>query len=153
MIKIEKNNDINKKDTILARLKAYNRGKCRWLYDNAPLDSVDVVTKEINLFATDGDKLVGGAIGFVEYNWYVLDLLYVDGAYRGQNIGTALMKQVEAYSQDLGLTGIKLETWDFQAKGFYEKNGFSVFAELKDCPPGTTVYYLKKHLKERSIRT
>ena len=44
------------------------------------------------------------------------------------------------------LTGIRMETWDFQAKGFYEKNGYSVFAEIKDCPPGTIDYYLKKEL-------
>lgn len=37
-----------------------------------------------------------------------------------------------------------METWDFQAKGFYEKNGYTVFAEIKDCPPGTICYFLKK---------
>ena len=37
-----------------------------------------------------------------------------------------------------------METWDFQARGFYEKNGYIVFAEIKNCPPRTIDYYLKK---------
>lgn len=37
-----------------------------------------------------------------------------------------------------------METWNFQARGFYEKNGYVVFAEIKNCPPGTVDYYLKK---------
>lgn len=78
MIKIEKNNDVEKKEIILARLKAYNRKKCRWLHDYASLDSTGTETKNVNFFATDGGKLVGGAIGGIEYNWYILDLLYVE---------------------------------------------------------------------------
>ena len=34
--------------------------------------------------------------------------------------------------------------YDFVVSFDYEKNGYEVFAEIKDCPPGTTNYYLKK---------
>lgn len=37
-------------------------------------------------------------------------------------------------------------SWDFQARGFYEKQGYVVWEELNDCPPGTTVFHLKKEL-------
>ena len=94
----------------------------------------------------DNDKLVGGAVGFVEYNWYFLDLLYIDEEYRSQTIGTKLIKQIEEYAKEEKLTGIRMETWDFQARGFYEKNGYKVFAEIKDCPPTTMCYFLKKEI-------
>lgn len=48
------------------------------------------------------------------------------------------------YDEDINQTGIRMETWDFQARGFYEKNGYNVFGEIKDCPPGTICYFLKK---------
>ena len=35
-------------------------------------------------------------------------------------------------------------TWDFQAKEFYEKLGYEVFGKIKDCPPDTIHYDLKK---------
>ena len=63
------------------------------------------------------------------------------------------MIEVENLAKKLNMNGIRVETWDFQAKGFYEKQGFEVFAELKDCPPKTIEYQLCKYLwdKERKI--
>lgn len=40
-----------------------------------------------------------------------------------------------------------METWDFQARNFYEKNGYKDFAQIEDCPPNTIDYFLKKKLK------
>ena len=55
--------------------------------------------------------------------------------------------QIEEFAKKENLTGVRMETWDFQARGFYEKNGYTVFAEIKDCPPKTTCYFLKKNTK------
>lgn len=92
----------------------------------------------------DDNKLVGGAIGVIKYNWYFLDLLYVDENYRGQDIGTNLIKQIESFAKKENLTGVRMETWNFQARGFYEKMGYTVYGEIKNCPPGTIEYFLKK---------
>ena len=146
MIEFRKDNSIDKQEIILTRLKEYNRCKCQWLRDNGFLNSDGSETKRSNFLVFDDDKLVGGVIGFVEYNWYILDLLYIDEVYRRRDIGTTLINWVKEFSKNHRLTGIKLETWDFQARGFYEKNGFTVFAELKNYPPGTTVFYLKYEL-------
>ena len=127
--------------SILNKLRAYNRAKCRWLSEHPVPENTNA-----NFYAFDEDTLVGGAIGHTEYNWYVLDLLYVDDAYRGQQLGSQLLQRIESYAQNCMLTGIRLETWDFQAKDFYQKNGYTVFAELSDCPPGTTVFFLKKEI-------
>ena len=94
----------------------------------------------------DDGKVVGGAIGFVKYKWYFLDLLYIDKKYRGQDIGTKLLEQIEKFTRKENLIGIRMETWNFQAREFYEKNGYNVFGEIKDCPPGTIDYLLKKEL-------
>jgi hypothetical protein len=39
-----------------------------------------------------------------------------------------------------------LDTLSFQARGFYEKHGYTVFGELAHFPPGHRKYFLKKDL-------
>jgi hypothetical protein len=39
-----------------------------------------------------------------------------------------------------------VETADWQARPFYEKLGYTVFATLDNCPEGHTRYFLKKDL-------
>ena len=144
MIIIKNDNNTEMKNIIHTNLRKNNREKCEWLKNNTFADIKISDIKNSNFLAFDNDKLIGGAIGFIQYNWYFLDLLYVDEEYRGQDVGTNLIKEIEAFAKKENLTGVRMETWDFQARGFYEKNGYVVFAEIKDCPPGTTHYYLKK---------
>lgn len=140
------NNEVNK-NIIHTKLRRNNLDKCEWLNKHVPADVKVSDTVENNFLAFDDGKLIGGAIGFLQYDWYFLDLLYVDKEYRNQDVGTNLIIAIEEYAQKENLTGVRMETWDFQAKGFYEKMGYTVWAEIKDCPPGTIDYYLKKELK------
>ena len=148
MITIKNENDIKFKKIIDTRLRKNNIEKCSWFKDNISEDINISSVKNNNFLAFDNDKLIGGAIGFVEFNWYFLDLLYIDEEYRNRNIGTNLIKEIEKFALKEHLTGVRMETWNFQAKGFYEKNGYSVFGEIKDFPPGTIDYHLKKEFKQ-----
>ena len=147
MLQFKNDNSIDKQEEILARLKRFNQSKCRWLHDTASHNSDEMLNKHANFLVFDNDKLVGGAIGIIQYNWYHLDLLYVDERYRRHHVGTDLINCIKKISLQYELTGIKLETWDFQARDFYVKNGFTIFGELRDCPPGTIVFYLKYTFK------
>lgn len=95
----------------------------------------------------DGNKVLGG-IKAVMYNWKMLfiNVLWVDGKYRHHGYGSALMKRVEEEAKKMGSTLAHVDTFDFQAKDFYIKNGYEIFGILKDCPPGHERYYLKKAL-------
>lgn len=144
MITIKNDNNDKLENIIHTNLRKNNIEKCEWLKNNVS-ENIELPTKKNrNFLAFDDNKLIGGAIGFVEYNWYFLDLLYVNEEYRGKNVGTNLIKKIEEYAIKEHLIGVRMETWDFQARGFYERNGYAVFAEIKNCPPGTVDYYLKK---------
>jgi ribosomal protein S18 acetylase RimI-like enzyme len=56
------------------------------------------------------------------------------------------MNEAEVYARDLGFEYVRTETLDFQARPFYEKQGFEVYGELKDYPKGHTTYCLVKKL-------
>ena len=129
------------------KLRVHNREKCAWLKENSPVD-LNNTDKRINFIYHNGkdNAVLGGLFGHMEYNWLHLEQLYVDEEYRGHDIGTELMEIAETYAKEKCATGIVLETWSFQARPFYEKLGYEVFAELKDCPPGTIMYLLRKEL-------
>lgn len=84
----------------------------------------------------------------VIYLWKILfvDVLFVNEAHRGKDLGSILLRKVEDEAKAIGVKLAHLDTFDFQAKGFYEKQGYEVFGVLDDCPEGHKRYYLKKKL-------
>lgn len=146
MIIIKNNNDKELKQIIDKGLSDFNREHCKWFKDKALSNEDEYLEREYNFIAYDEGRVIGGAIGFIQYNWYFLDLLYVDSEYRGQDIGTKLIKEIENLAKNEKLTGIRMETWDFQAKEFYKKMGYEVYATIEDCPPGTVDNFLRKRI-------
>lgn len=103
--------------------------------------------KSIRLFAYNPEgRVVGGLFGDVGWGWLHIDILWVDASYQGQGIATDLLKEAEVESVAIGVDRAYLETTAFQARPFYEKMGYEVFAQLEDQPPGHTCYYMKKLL-------
>lgn len=147
VIIIRKDNDKKMRDMIHSNLRKNNIEKCKWLKENTSLDISISNVKNNNFLVFDNEKLIGGAIGFIEYDWYFLDLLYIDENYREKGIGSKLIKEVEKFAIQENLTGVRMETWDFQALEFYQKLGYKIFGEIKDCPPSTTCYFLSKYIK------
>lgn len=98
-------------------------------------------------YVDSNNKTVAGIIAKM-YCWNVVyvDILWVDTYYRSKGLGKSLLIELEKISKDKGVTLIHLDTFDFQAKDFYVKQGYEVFGVLDDCPQGHTRYYLKKYL-------
>lgn len=102
----------------------------------------------INKMATNEDgEIIGGILGLV-YCWHVLyvDVLWVDERHRGLNLGHTLLETLETEAKTLGAKLVHLDTFDFQAKDFYLKEGYRIFGELENCPEGHTRYYMSKML-------
>jgi GNAT superfamily N-acetyltransferase len=67
-------------------------------------------------------------------------------ALRHQRIGSELMARAEAEARARGCIGVYIDTFSFQARPFYEKHGYTVFAEITDYPPGHSRFFLSKRL-------
>jgi GNAT superfamily N-acetyltransferase len=91
-------------------------------------------------------EMVGGATGDSRWGWLFVGGFAVIDAYRGQGWGTRLMAKVETLARDRHCHTVWLDTYSFQAKPFYEKLGFSVFATMEDYPPGHQRFILSKKL-------
>ena len=104
----------------------------------------DTLDKKIT---DDNGNIIAGCVAKM-YCWNVLyiDILWVDEHYRKQGLGSVLLKAVEQTAEEKGCYLVHLDTFDFQAKEFYEKYGYTLFGTLEDCPEGHCRYYLKKQL-------
>lgn len=100
-------------------------------------------TMSVQLRDDDG-SIVGGLSAVIIWNWMFVSLLYIDDAARRHGYGSALMRAAEREAVLQGCAHMYLDTFSFQARGFYEKLSFSVFGQSDDFPPGHTRYFMKK---------
>jgi GNAT superfamily N-acetyltransferase len=91
-----------------------------------------------------GGAPVGGAYGWCYGGWYFLHYFYLPEDMRGAGQGRALIARIEAEARARGCIGAWLDTFSFQAPGFYEKQGYARFGTLDDHPPGHARHFLFK---------
>jgi GNAT superfamily N-acetyltransferase len=92
----------------------------------------------------EAGEIVGGLWAVVVFDWMNVELLFVPEAKRGQDLGTRLLAEAEAIARDRFCLGLWLDTFSFQARGFYEKQGFTCAGEIEDHPRGGARYFMKK---------
>ncbi len=98
------------------------------------------------ILKNERDEVMGGLLGSIWGGWLHISYLWVDEAERGKDAATRMMDQAEAYARERHCHSIMLDTHSFQARPFYEKRGFEVFATLDDWPKGHKKFFLKKKL-------
>ena len=103
--------------------------------------------RPIALFARDDrDCIQGGIYGRINWSWLSISLLWVSSDNRGSGLGSTLLKRLETEAAAMGCTKSHVDTFSYQALGFYVRNGYETFAELPDYPDGHSRIYLKKSL-------
>lgn len=95
---------------------------------------------------TDAGQVVGGLLSSTSYSWLHVDVLFIPEERRGEGLGRKLLALAESEARRRGCTASWLDTFSFQARGFYEKMGYAVFGELADYPPGQGRFFLKKDI-------
>ena len=95
-------------------------------------------------------NIIAGCSGYV-FPWgcMYIDDMWVDEKYRRQGLGSVALQAVEREAERKGCHVLWVGTWDFQARPYYEKHGYEVFATLKDCPVGHEDYQLWKRLDRK----
>ena len=91
-------------------------------------------------------QAIGGLWGRTAWRWLFVDLLFVPETLRGGGLGASLMQRAEAEAIQRGCLGAWLDTFSFQARGFYERLGYAVFGALADYPPGHDRFFMQKPL-------
>lgn len=97
-------------------------------------------------YALADNQIIGGIIAHKKMQWLDIDILYINEDFRKNKIGSHLIDKATEYCEKEELIGIHLYTLDFQAKGFYEKKGFKLIAEIENWPKGITRYEFIKYI-------
>jgi GNAT superfamily N-acetyltransferase len=94
----------------------------------------------------DTGHLVGGVHGYVNWTWLHVALFWISAEARRQRLGSSLLQAIETAAIERGCTRAHLDTFSYQARPFYERHGYALFATLEDYPPGHQRFFLKKDL-------
>lgn len=95
----------------------------------------------------ENGAVLGGLWGKTAYDWMFVELLAIAPELRGRDHGTALMREAERVARARGCAGIWLDSYSFQARGFYEKLGYEVFGSIPGHPRGGERFFFRKYLE------
>lgn len=105
--------------------------------------------KEFSIFLkNDSGKIFGGLQAFFDTESIYIDAFWVDEKSRHQGYGTKLLYAAEQEAIKNGCVFSLVDTWDFQAEGFYLKNGYEHIGELKNYWHNHSKIFLRKQLKK-----
>jgi GNAT superfamily N-acetyltransferase len=91
-------------------------------------------------------EVTGGLWARTAWGWLFVELLYIPEDRRGSGLGARLMRRAEDEAIRRGCHHAWLDTFSFQARGFYEKLGYRVFGTLADYPAGHSRFFMTKTL-------
>lgn len=99
------------------------------------------------LVTAPGDATVRGGL-WASSRWgaFYVDMIVVPEALRRTGLGTILMTRAEAEARRRGCHLIWLDTYAFQARPFYERLGFEVFATMDGPAPFYPRWFMRKML-------
>ena len=91
-------------------------------------------------------RVLGGLILQSYWKESYIELLWLSKKARRLGYGRRLMQEAERRARRRGSRLIHLNTYSFQAPGFYEKLGFSRFGGMTGSPPGASRHFYVKRL-------
>ncbi|MFI8189839.1 GNAT family N-acetyltransferase [Streptomyces sp. NPDC085946] len=146
MFRLETEVDRARRDLLRARLRDTNTAASPVL--SALRGTPGEREVPLHVWAMDAsDDLAGGLVGHTWATWLHITYLWVAAPHRGAGLGTRLLAEAERVAAaGRGCRSARLETWDFQAPGFYRRQGYEVVGVVPDYPPGITEFTLVKRL-------
>ena len=90
--------------------------------------------------------MIAGFSGFTWGGYAKLEHLWIAEPYRRAGLGRRLVAAAEVEARARGCRWIVLDTHDFQAPGFYLKQGYVACGRVDDVPRGSGQTWFKKAL-------
>ncbi len=128
------------------RLKEFNDTHARQRAEERHLEP-DI--RPLDLLLRDPAGCIhGGLLGYTHWGWLHVQTLWLAEEDRGRGEGRHLLEAAEMIARRRGCHHSRLSTYSFQARGFYERLGYTVYGQLADYPPGYTSYAMAKDLRD-----
>ena len=128
--------DLGAHELILAGLVAYNEAQV------GPSEARPLAV----LVQDEEQRVLGGLWAWTAYGWLSIELLFLPLDLRCRDLGRQVMRRAEEEARRRGCREAWLDTFGFQAKGFYERLGYTVFGQLDGYPRGSARYFMRNAL-------
>ena len=92
-------------------------------------------------------RLLGGLILESYWRESYIELLWLSARTRGTGFGSRLIEEAERLARRRGSRLIHLNTYSFQAPGFYERQGYRRFGGMTGSPRGESRHFYVKRLR------
>ena len=94
----------------------------------------------------DGRLIAGLDACITAYRILYVSTVFVDEEYRRRGIGTLLVREMEKRARQMGATMIRLDTFSWQGKEFYEALGYQTVGSYENAAEGYAEYFFLKRL-------
>jgi ribosomal protein S18 acetylase RimI-like enzyme len=105
--------------------------------------------KLLRAFVRDVDgNIIGGLLAETYWQYLEVNVLWVSEGHRNAGHASRLMNAAESEARQRGCKHAFLDTFSFQALGFYQRLGYSEFGRLEEFSGKHERYYMHKRLDE-----
>lgn len=102
--------------------------------------------RDYSFHMEESETIIAGIVAESVGDTVEVEFLYVDEAFRGRGLGARLLRRVEEEAKKDGMSRILLNTYSFQAPGFYEKMTYRKLFEISPCFGAQRQFYFIKEL-------
>ncbi|MBU2928575.1 GNAT family N-acetyltransferase [Winogradskyella psychrotolerans] len=139
------------------KIEVCNKADIKTIVDGLNTYNLDKVAALSNIWTpleyslkNEDDAVVGGVLAGLNYwNGLEIKILWIEEDYRNQGLGRKLLNHLENEATRRGASIAMVDTFDFQAEGFYIKNNYDVIGEIKNFPKGHRRIYFTKILESK----
>jgi ribosomal protein S18 acetylase RimI-like enzyme len=90
--------------------------------------------------------LIAGVTGVLMYGVLYIKLLWVIETARGKGLGRKLLEEAESFAKENNCRYITVDTFDWQAKSFYEKMNYKIEHIYDGYDANSEFYFFRKKL-------
>lgn len=102
--------------------------------------------RRIGVWARQEGTPIAGLVGETARGFLFVEMLWVAPGFRQSGLGSRVLRAAEEEAAARGCGFVLLDTFDFQARPFYERRGYRVINELAGFPNGHLRFTLLKEL-------
>ena len=130
--------DLNEEqlEDIENRLEEYDESHITYLMEG----SIHIGIKENNQLIAGLDACM------TAFKIMYVSTVFVNEEYRRQGYGTILMKEMESRAKSMGANTIRLDTFDWQGKEFYEALGYQLVGNYSNNDDHYSEYFFLKRI-------
>ena len=101
----------------------------------------------IQIGIEDDGKLIAGLDACVTaFKILYVSTVFVDEKYRRKGVGERLIREMEKRALEMGVNTIRLDTFNWQGKDFYEALGYECVGQYENAEDGFAEYFFLKRI-------